>query len=376
MSLTGKTANNPNADTLALWRAAEAGELSEVEAALARVADVNARNEHGVTALMRAAQHGHVKVVRLLLAHGADANVIRNDKFTALSLAAFFGHTDVVKALMEHGADSQASTRHGTSPHMWAKARTFKTVVAQLEKPAPETTSPGRQQRPTVQRQVPAPPMTFAKVPAAPPVVHTLKDPPEIWDLVHEVPKGFNARAAFVTRLRSMRLTFRLVTAAGLIGACVVGVLVLRGVDARSEVTVDRQPPASAVIQNEKRTLENAAPPAVTAPVSSASSFVAPTVVPVATHDAPVATQDFKTAHTRKRNSHSRVFNAPEAESNFSEQPAPSETVQKIAAAPETSDVKVRPSPTTQTKSSSPLSPQLITPAKNVSPKSKVIQWP
>ncbi|HEX6284030.1 MAG TPA: ankyrin repeat domain-containing protein, partial [Pyrinomonadaceae bacterium] len=95
MAFIGNTQNNPDAATLDFWRAVEASQISEVEALLPRVADINVRNEHGVTALMRAAQHGHARVVRLLLAHGADANLVRNDKFTALSLAAFFGHTEV-----------------------------------------------------------------------------------------------------------------------------------------------------------------------------------------------------------------------------------------------------------------------------------------
>src|ERR1043165_4316850 len=124
-----------DAGTLALWRVAESGDIEELVALLPRVADINARNEHGMTALMRAAQHGRVKMVRVLLEHGADANIKRNDKFTALALAAFFGHTEVVRVLMEHGADSRASTRGGTSPQMWATARTFNEVVDQLEKP-------------------------------------------------------------------------------------------------------------------------------------------------------------------------------------------------------------------------------------------------
>src|SRR6476659_3820938 len=125
----------PDAATLALWRVAEHGDVDELSDVLRRVPDINACNEHGVTALMRAAQNGRVKLVRALLEHGADANIKSNDKFTALARAAFFGHTDVVRTLMEHGADLKASTRSGTSPQMWATARTFNEVVNQLEKP-------------------------------------------------------------------------------------------------------------------------------------------------------------------------------------------------------------------------------------------------
>lgn len=375
MSNKANKANKPDAATLALWQAAETGEIDDIKAVLSRVVDVNARNEHGVTALMRAAQHGHRNVVRLLLANGADANVIRNDKFTALSLAAFFGHTDVVRILMEHGADSQTSTRHGTSAHMWATARTFNEVVDQLKQPAP----PKTEKRATVSRPTPAPTMAparpVAKTTGVPQVVHTLKDPPEIWELVHEAPKGFNARATFVTRLRTMRLTFRLAAAAGLLGACILGALVLRGVHARSEtITVQPLTPSSPAVkvQNDKTTFESSVPPTVTAPAATTTISAVPNVAPTV----PASPQDIKTAPARRRNSHYRGINLPAVEMNTTEQPAATATVQKIAAPPESSDAKVRANPTTQTKSSSPLSPQLITPAQNTAPKKKVIQWP
>jgi hypothetical protein len=378
------TRNQPDEVTLALWRAAEAGELHEVELLLSRVADLNARNEHGVTALMRAAQHGHAWVVRLLLAKGADANVVRNDKFTALSLAAFFGHTEVVRALMEHGADSKASTRQETSPHMWATARTFNEVVDQLKTPAApksegrapavRTEAPPKAPRPV--SPVAAAVAVNARVTSA--IVRTLKEPPEIWDLVHEEPKGFNARSAFVGHLRSMRLTFRIATAACLLGACIVGVWVLRGVQARSEVTAQQQldRPAAAVpvqneAQNENKTFENRSSEALgpLPAAGAASEFVAPPVPIVTTESSSAATM-------RRRSSHSRMVRAPEVQLDQPAQPPPIVSVQPGATPSEKMEVRPRPTSSSTIKSSSALSPQLITPAKNASTKSKVIQWP
>ena len=368
------TTNKPDAATLALWRAAEAGDLREVETLLARVADVNARNEHGVTALMRAAQHGNASVVRLLLAHGADANVIRNDKFTALALAAFFGHTDVVRILMEHGADSKTQTRHGTSPHMWATARTFNEVVDQLKKPA----RPNVEKRPVTRPRLPEPQPPLLAEPVAPrpvtkAIVRTLKAPPEIWDLVHEEPAGFNASSAFMGHLQSMRrgLWFRLATASVLICASVVGVWVLRGAQARSEATLGQQAKESistVKLQNENKTVENVpVQSSVVAPSAASSSFVPPM--------SSISTENFRIARTQRRRSHSSV---PSREVEWEPAPAAStsESVQKIATPTETSHVNVRSESANRTKSSSPLSPQLITPAKNSSPKTKVIQWP
>ena len=107
--------------------------LKRLARLLPRVADINARNGHGMTLLMKAACCGHAQVVRLLLEHGADPNLTRNDKFTALALAAFFGHTETVKTLMEFGARTEAVTRCGASAHTWATARTFAEVARCLD---------------------------------------------------------------------------------------------------------------------------------------------------------------------------------------------------------------------------------------------------
>jgi len=121
-------------ETLAedLAHAAETGDVEWLKSTLTAGVDVDATNIFGTTALMRASSRGDVQMVRVLLSFGADPNRIRNDKFTALALAAFFGHQGVVKCLVEHGADTNASTRFGTSPEMWAKARTFRGVARYL----------------------------------------------------------------------------------------------------------------------------------------------------------------------------------------------------------------------------------------------------
>lgn len=356
-----------DAATLALWRVAETGDVEELIALLPRVANINARNEHGMTALMRAAQHGRVKMVRALLEHGADANIRRNDKFTALALAAFFGHTEVVRTLMEHGADLRASTRGGTSPQMWATARTFNEVAQQLEQPiAPQPFSPQpRSAKPLsivkpVAEQAAASPVR----PTTPVVVRTLKDPPEIWDLVHEQPRGFNPRAAFLTRFQSIRrgLAFRAATVAVLIGMSVIGVLVLRKVQARNEknvetVTVSRPPIKSQPV--------TATAPA-TQPVASVKSPIAPEVTqPVVTNERPIVAPKFRSR-----------WPAVSASRVEREEPRESEVAQPVAAPSEKSAPPVRIEATAKPKANVPLSPQLITPAKTSAPKAKVIQWP
>ena len=386
MASAEKKLTTPDAATLALWRVAENGSVDELADLLPRVPDIDACNEHGVTALMRAAQHGRVKMVRALLEHGADTNIKRNDKFTALALAAFFGHTEVVRTLMEHGADLQASTRGGTSPQMWATARTFNEVVDQLEKPVEQQAAPLLamvKKAPVVSEKREAPPAIRAVPPVireAPLVVRTLKEPPEIWDLVHEAPRGFDARSAFLTRLQSMKrgFAFRAATALVLVGMCVVGVLVLRGVQARSERNFE--PPLANTsqpnnIEQPIAPVESVAPVAATQTGATPEAEAEP-VAPSVTEVAPPTTESNKPAVVSRRYSAgSRAFMSSHRVERAATQVAADEAAQPVAAPPEKS-APVRIEATAKPKANAPLSPQLITPAKNSTTKAKVIQWP
>lgn len=319
--------------TRELWRVAESGDVNELAAIVSRGVNVNARNEHGMTALMRAARLGHAAVVRALLEHGADPNVARNDKFTALALAAFFGHTETVRILIEHGAKTEIVTRSGTSPRMWATARTFSEVARCFEKPA------------TI-RPVPVPVSPAPVFPAPVPVVKTLKDPPEIWDLVHEVPRDFNARAAFVSRVKSMKWLVAVGAFAGvlLLVAFGVGVFVLRSPEASI--------PLIAVPAVKAAAVEVQVVPVSEAPVQSPVSEI-PVVVARKT---PTVTRQWKP----------RVV----AEENVVAE-APTTTEQPQVAVPEIQKPKPREVPVKSAPTSA-LSPHIIAPAKNA----KVIQWP
>lgn len=335
-----------------LWRAAEHGELNELVAILARGVDVNARNQHGMTALMRAAHYGHAAVVRALLEHGADPNVARNDKFTALALAAFFGHTETVRMLIDHGAKTEVVTRAGTSPRMWATARTFTEAARCLDEPA-HTPAPPPVQRPVAPRPVPAPVRHVAVVPA--PVIRTLSDPPEIWDLVHEVPKGFDARTAFVSRLKSIKRPVAVAAFAGLLFAisCGVAAFVFRSSQASNLET--ELPPVQTAVE------VPVAPPApVESPVTEA---------PAASADDPLA------AHVVHKSTVARQLRQRAIVEDNVVEVAPSREVPAPVAVPEIE----KPKPREVVKNPPPnaaLSPHLITPAKTAAPKGKVIQWP
>ena len=336
-----------DAATRELWRVAEDGDADALAGILSRGVDVDARNEHGMTALMRAAHNGHEQMVRALLEHGADPNITRNDRFTALALAAFFGHTETVRILIENGAKTEIVTRSGTSPKMWATARTFTEAARCFEQPKPKP-------KPVV----PAVVVPVAAVKPAPVVVKTLKDPPEIWDLVHEVPRGeFKARSAFVSRIQSMNRAFTLgAFAALLLVACGVGALVLRNSQARN-------------LPAEVQPVQTTADAAVSPPVNVESSTPAAPAV---------ETDEFLSAHavtkapvTRPTRRHpirdeNVIETAPVTEAPAA--PAEVATPQFEKPKPKSSD--------SAAKSTPPLSPQVITPAKSTPTKAKVIQWP
>lgn len=322
-------------ETCELWRLAETGDVSDLAAIVSRGVDVNARNEYGTTALMRAACEGHAAVVRSLLEHGADPNIARNDKFTALALAAFFGHTEAVRVLIEHGAKTEIVTRSGTSPSMWATARTFSDVARCIEKPA------------RVKPRVAVP-----RAPAPEPVVKTLKDPPEIWDLVHEVPKEFDARSAFVSRFTSMKRPFAVGAFAGLLFAisCGAAAFVFRSSQAGN--LASEVPPVQTAAE-----IQVAPPAPVESPVTEA---------PVTIIDNPLS------AHVVRK---SPVIRQSKQRPSFADSvvEVTPRTEDPPVAVPEVEKPKPREAPVKLAPNAA-LSPHLITPAKSA--KSKVIQWP
>jgi len=84
-----------------LVQAAERGNLTDVQNALNNGADVNAKDDRGLTALMRASYGGYTngsyaEIVKLLLAKGADINVKNSKGKTALMIAKDKSKTEIV----------------------------------------------------------------------------------------------------------------------------------------------------------------------------------------------------------------------------------------------------------------------------------------
>jgi len=355
----------PDALAAELWQVAESGEVAELLRLLPRIGDVNVRNRYGMTALMKAAFRGHEPMVRALLEHGADPNLMRNDRFTALAIAAFFGHTETVKTLIEYGANAQLKTRCGASAFTWAAARTFGDLAKSIERrvpvpapvPAPAPVLAPVRQAPARVLDLPAPvaytPVRVEPEPAASIVVHTLKDPPEIWDLVHEAPRNFNRWSAFVTRIGSMKRTTALALVGFVLLVCGgVGLFVLKGSRVREPVKeIPQSPTAAATV--------------VSKPVPQQPAPETPAVEVVNDNHASVVPNKGRVRQVRSTASH--IGEEPVQAAQSRETP--------VVATPQFESAKAAPVPV---KSSpvNPLSPNVIAPAKTAPPKGKVIQWP
>ena len=140
---TGASAAQPTRDTRqtnpqagpALVDAARAGNLEAAKQQLAAGADVDFRNQEGLTALHMAAVKGHNKVAELLIAKGANINTSgRLIGTTPLDSAALLGHKEMVELLIDSGADINPQIITGETPLQRAEQRGHSAIAEILRK--------------------------------------------------------------------------------------------------------------------------------------------------------------------------------------------------------------------------------------------------
>ena len=107
----------------ALHRAAQAGDVDGLKAALAGGADVDALDGRGRTALMHAVNKGYTLLVEPLLEAGAVPDIRVPDGATALFMAMAHGHTEIVAMLMRAGAGVSIQGPKGKTPVEVAQLR-------------------------------------------------------------------------------------------------------------------------------------------------------------------------------------------------------------------------------------------------------------
>src|SRR4051812_31047317 len=96
-----------------LWTAVRAGDVKAIEAALDKGADINAKNEMGVSALWIAASKGKQDVIELLIKRGADVNARDGIWYqTPLSTVTSTRKLESAKLLIKSGARDVDTALH------------------------------------------------------------------------------------------------------------------------------------------------------------------------------------------------------------------------------------------------------------------------
>lgn len=122
--------NKKNEKCLSIWEAdnntpllaaAWEGRVKMVKSLIKAGADVNAKNERGLTPLHKACTWGNTEVAKALIKAGADVNAKDKYGLTPLHKAADGGHAEVAIALIEAGADVNAKDKDDYTPLRWAQ---------------------------------------------------------------------------------------------------------------------------------------------------------------------------------------------------------------------------------------------------------------
>jgi ankyrin repeat protein len=113
--------------------AAALGDMGEVAEMLARHgAEVNARDDNGLTALNTAVFLNHTNLAVLLLRHQADPNLGTTSFGAPLSLAAERGNLDLARSMLENKADTNIRNENGQTPLHVAVGKRHRELAALL----------------------------------------------------------------------------------------------------------------------------------------------------------------------------------------------------------------------------------------------------
>jgi len=117
-----------------LCMAAATGDIDGVKGALNEGANVNAKNDVGMTPLILASL-SNKEIVELLIEKGANVNAKGNEGFTALMMAVINGNSEIVELLVGKGADvSVRNDRDGRTALEIAEEKDKTEIVEILRK--------------------------------------------------------------------------------------------------------------------------------------------------------------------------------------------------------------------------------------------------
>ena len=105
-----------NSQDSGLIAAVEAGNIANVKKAIAKGANVNARNKYGLSVLCYAMDEDPkcVSLVKRLIEHGADVKMWEGDYASPMHSAVRNNNPEVVKLLIKHGANPNINSDYGT----------------------------------------------------------------------------------------------------------------------------------------------------------------------------------------------------------------------------------------------------------------------
>ncbi len=116
-----------------LIEAAKNGDEKEVAKLITNKADVNIKDESGMTPLMWAARNGYINVAKLLIQNNAHVNAKNNEGQTALIVTAVhLGDKDMVRLLLENGAYANEKDNNGKTALIFAAIHGNKYIVTLL----------------------------------------------------------------------------------------------------------------------------------------------------------------------------------------------------------------------------------------------------
>lgn len=122
-----------------LINAVLSGDVAKAASLLKGGAEVNSRNEEGITLLMLAAGSGNLAMTDMLIEAGAEVDATDERGWTALMKALFNyeqnkGFPDVVSSLIDAGANIEHQVAYGTRPLMiaagYGEARVVEVLIA------------------------------------------------------------------------------------------------------------------------------------------------------------------------------------------------------------------------------------------------------
>lgn len=120
--------------------AARIGDVNKLRELLDDGANIERKNNRGLTALYLATRGGHLECAKLLLDRGADVNATSKNGNSAIILAST---CDILKLLLDHGADVDMKDREGFTPLINASLRDCSTCVALLLERGADPNLPG-----------------------------------------------------------------------------------------------------------------------------------------------------------------------------------------------------------------------------------------